>query len=124
MLAADVVAYGDGGGKAPTFASPVHGRENVVALLMRLTSLARRVGFGVRPVEVNGQPGVVFLDPDGLLISVVSLDIVADQVQTIRSMSNPEKLRHLGPVSNARRLFAERLGGHLPSGVTLGDDER
>jgi lipoprotein-releasing system permease protein len=31
MLAADVVAYGDGGGKAPAFPRPVHGRDKVIA---------------------------------------------------------------------------------------------
>src|SRR5947208_14380559 len=33
MLAADVVAYGDGGGKAPASPHPVHGRDEVVRLL-------------------------------------------------------------------------------------------
>lgn len=34
MLAADVVAYGDGGGKAPAFPRPVHGPERVARLLL------------------------------------------------------------------------------------------
>jgi RNA polymerase sigma-70 factor (ECF subfamily) len=35
LLAADVVAYGDGGGKAPAFAKPVYGRDHVARLLFR-----------------------------------------------------------------------------------------
>src|SRR3990170_1342208 len=56
LLAADVVAYGDGGGKAPAFPRPVHGREKVARLFLRAKRLAVA---SVRPVEVNGQPGAV-----------------------------------------------------------------
>src|SRR5437867_10053536 len=34
MLAADAVAYGDGGGKAPALPRPVHGRDKVARLLL------------------------------------------------------------------------------------------
>jgi RNA polymerase sigma-70 factor (ECF subfamily) len=50
---------------------------------------------GMRSVEINGQPGAVFIDADGRPIAAVSLDIVDDQVQTVHAVSNPEKLRHL-----------------------------
>ena len=51
--------------------------------------------IGVRYLEINGQPGAIFVDPDGRPLAVVTLDIVDDQVQTVRAVSNPEKLRHL-----------------------------
>jgi RNA polymerase sigma-70 factor (ECF subfamily) len=38
---------------------------------------------------------------------VLSLDIGDGVVQTVRSVINPEKLRHLGPVADARRLLRE-----------------
>ena len=99
LLAADVVAYGDGGGKAPAFPLPVFGRERVVRLLLRSNRGADRLGVSaMRPVEVNGQPGALFLDPDGRPVVVVSLDIADDLVQTIRAIVNPDKLRHLAPV--------------------------
>ena len=119
LLAEDVVAYGDGGGKAPTFASPVFGREGVIRLLAGLTGLGRRLHLDFRPVEVNGQPGVMLLDPDGALVSVIAVDVAEDRVRALRSISNPDKLRHLGPVSDARRLFT---GSPLPPGVVLGDE--
>ena len=50
----------------------------------------------MRTVEINGEPGAIFVDDDGQAIAVVALDIADDQVQTIRAVSNPEKLRHLG----------------------------
>jgi hypothetical protein len=59
--------------------------------------------------EVNGQPWALFLGHDGRAVLVVALDIADGLVQTIRAITNPEKLRHLG--LNARgpgRLLAER----------------
>jgi len=37
----------------------------------------------------------VFLGHDGRLVLVVSLDIAEGLVQTIRAISNPDKLHHL-----------------------------
>ena len=59
----------------------------------------------VRRVVVNGQPGAQFVDSDGKLISVLSLDIAGGRIQTIRSIVNPEKLGHLGPVADTQELF-------------------
>jgi RNA polymerase sigma-70 factor (ECF subfamily) len=58
------------------------------------------LGVTWRPAEINGQPGALFLDPEGDLVFVVSLDIV-DSVQAVRAISNPEKLHHLGRVPDA-----------------------
>ena len=57
--------------------------------------------------EVNGQPGATFLDSEGRIVNVFSLDIVDGVVQTIRSVINPDKLRHLGPVADLRALMQE-----------------
>ncbi len=100
MLAADAVAYGDGGGRALAFPHPVHGREHVVRLLLGLRNRMLSLRLTWRPAEINGQPGALFLDPEGDLVFVVSLDIV-DSVEAVRAISNPEKLHHLGRVSDA-----------------------
>ncbi|HEU4396601.1 MAG TPA: hypothetical protein VFU54_02040 [Actinomycetota bacterium] len=39
-------------------------------------------------------------DPRGRLVAALSLDIAGGQVQTVRSVVNPDKLRHLGPVGD------------------------
>lgn len=97
LLAADVVAYGDGGGKAPAFPKPVFGRERVARLFAGLRGRAERLRVAtLRSAAVNGQPGAVFFDPEGQPVLVVSLDIADDQVQAIRAVSNPDKLQHLG----------------------------
>jgi RNA polymerase sigma-70 factor, ECF subfamily len=58
--------------------------------------------------EVNGQPGAVMLDPQQRIINVFSLDITDGVVQTIRSVINPDKLRHLGPLADVRALLRDR----------------
>jgi RNA polymerase sigma-70 factor, ECF subfamily len=96
MLAADVVAYADGGGKATAFPRPVHGRDKVVRLLRGPAARGERLSVsGMRPAEINGQPGALFLDPDGVPVVAVSLDIADGLVQTLHAVSNPEKLAHL-----------------------------
>ena len=104
MLAADVVVYGDGGGKAPAIPRPVYGRERVVRLLSNISRPSARLRLtSMRRVEVNGQPGALFVDRDERPVLVVSLDIADDQVQTVRAVSNPDKLRHLVPNADRRR---------------------
>jgi RNA polymerase sigma-70 factor (ECF subfamily) len=96
MLAGDAVVYGDGGGKAPAISHPVHGRENVAQLLMNARTGGQRRGVvGMRLVEINGQPGAVFLDRDKQAIVAVALDIADGLVQTVRAVANPDKLQHL-----------------------------
>ena len=98
LLAADVVAYADGGGKGLAFPRPVHGRDKVARLLLGPTGSGERAGVvGMRLAEINGQPGALFFGTDGTPIAAVSLDILDDQVQTLHAVSNPEKLRHLSP---------------------------
>ena len=46
----------------------------------------------------------MFLDPDGNLTNVFVLDIADGQVAAVRSVINPEKLRHLGPLADLPRL--------------------
>lgn len=99
LLAADVVAYGDGGGRAPALPRPVYGRERIARLLLGPAAQRNRERLavaGMRSVAINGQPGAVFLDPEGRPVAVVTLDIADDLVQTVRFVSNPDKLRHLG----------------------------
>jgi RNA polymerase sigma-70 factor (ECF subfamily) len=98
LLAADVVAYGDGGGKAPAFPRPVYGRDRVARLLVASTRFGgERLGLsGMRSATINGQPGALFFNVEGRPLGVVTLDIADDQVQTVRAISNPEKLAHLG----------------------------
>jgi hypothetical protein len=66
---------------------------------------------------VNGQPGMLAWDADGGLIVVIALDVLDRQIQAIRVIANPDKLRHLGPVSRTWHLRWSELD-HENGGVT------
>jgi RNA polymerase sigma-70 factor (ECF subfamily) len=106
LLAADVEVYGDGGGKAPQWSRVVVGADNVARMF---AGLGRRFGSGlqVQRHEVNGQPGAVVRDGSGLVVNVLVLDVLDGRIQVVRSVINPDKLRHLGPVADAWALMRE-----------------
>jgi RNA polymerase sigma-70 factor (TIGR02957 family) len=108
LLAHDVVFRGDGGGKAPAAARPLHGRARVARTLMAGLRAGARFGFIMRREEVNGQPGAVFCDREGRLLSVMTFDVADGQIQGVSAIANPDKLRHLGPVADLRALLRER----------------
>jgi RNA polymerase sigma-70 factor (TIGR02957 family) len=98
LLAHDVVLHGDGGGKVRAIARPVHGRAKVARMLLAGWRAAEPFGgWALSQVQVNGQPGAMVRDPAGKLIGVVVLDIADGQIQALRSIVNPDKLRHLDP---------------------------
>jgi RNA polymerase sigma-70 factor (ECF subfamily) len=108
LLAADVVVYGDGGGTSPSWRRSIFGRDKVLRLLLGMGRHSRQAGVVIRQTEINGQPGAVFLDPTGRLMWVMTIDVADGVVQTVRSIINPAKLRHLGPLADVRTLFRER----------------
>jgi RNA polymerase sigma-70 factor (TIGR02957 family) len=111
MLAEDVELHGDGGGIAPAIRHPIYGRAKAGQMMRNWGRLAERIGgLQIRRVVVNGQPGAEFLDTDGKLINVMALDVADGQIQTIRSIVNPEKLGHLGPLADVNELFARIRG--------------
>jgi RNA polymerase sigma factor (sigma-70 family) len=104
MLAPDVVFHGDGGGKAQALGKPLAGRDRVVRFLGGLFRRGTLIGASLRPAWINGQPGAVTYDAAGRVVSVFALDVADGQVQAIRSVVNPDKLGHLGPVSDVALL--------------------
>ena len=110
LLAHDVVLHGDGGGKAPAIARALHGRAKVARTLIKGWRHAgtRVSGLTARRQEVNGQPGALLLDREGRLIGVVILDVAEGQIHAVRSIVNPDKLRHLGPLADLRALLRGR----------------
>ncbi|HEY7012203.1 MAG TPA: RNA polymerase sigma factor SigJ [Streptosporangiaceae bacterium] len=103
MLAPDVVLHGDGGGKAQALGKPLAGRLRVTRLIIGLLRRGRLLAGSLRLAWVNGQPGAVLYDAEGLVVSVVELDVADGVVQAIRAVVNPDKLGHLGPVSDVAR---------------------
>jgi RNA polymerase sigma-70 factor (ECF subfamily) len=108
ILAADVVFYGDGGGRVAALPEPLSGRDRVVQVLSAFARQAAALQARAEPVIVNGQPGVVFRDSEGALINVVALDIAGGAIHAVRSVVNPDKLRHLGRVADVTALLRGR----------------
>ena len=107
LLTEDVALHGDGGGKAPALARPVHGRERVARTLSAWRKAgALAGGASFERLSVNGQPGAIARSRDGRLFSVIALDIAEGRIQGIRSVVNPEKLSHIGPVVNLGELLS------------------
>jgi RNA polymerase sigma-70 factor (TIGR02957 family) len=107
MLAPDVVLHGDGGGKAQAIGAPLHGRDRVARLLAGLFRRGRYLGTSLRLAWVNGQPGAVGYDAQGRVLAVFELEVAGGVVQAIRAVVNPDKLGHIGPVSDVARLQRE-----------------
>jgi RNA polymerase sigma-70 factor (ECF subfamily) len=104
LLATDAAFYGDGGGKATATSQPLFGRDRVATFVLDLFERAKGLGVSIEPVHVNGGPGLVTYDPKGKLASVISLEVLDGIIQTVRGIVNPDKLRHLGPVSDIARI--------------------
>ncbi len=104
VLTDDVALHGDGGGIAAASPKPVFGRERVARFLGGAFRRARELKVTLRYAVVNGQPGGLSYDADGRVANAFAFDIAEGGIQTIRSVVNPDKLGHLGPVSDVARL--------------------
>lgn len=95
LLAADVTAYSDGGGKRPAATAPVVGIEEVMQAQESLARLfAAKTSRLVRYGLINGLPGFVTVESDGVL-QTTALEIVHGKIANIYVVRNPDKLGHL-----------------------------
>ncbi len=101
LLAADVQMVGDGGGKAPAFARAVVGADNVARVLATLFPGLAAIEATVERHDLNGDPGAIMRDRGDRVVGTMSLEVLGGRIQTIRSVANPDKLGHLGPVADA-----------------------
>jgi RNA polymerase sigma-70 factor (ECF subfamily) len=106
LLAADVQMLADSGDQGPRWGKGIFGVDKVLRVLAGLVSFGQ-IGGVVEPHEVNGQPGAIFRDRDNKVVNTWTLDIVDGQIQTIRTVINPDKLAHVGPVADARAVLRE-----------------
>ncbi len=88
VLATDVVAMADGGGKVSASARPVAGVDNVIRLILkgRFWGITRH-----KLLRVNGSPAIGLFD-DEKLFGVVAFDFSQDRICAIYSVVNPDKL--------------------------------
>jgi RNA polymerase sigma-70 factor, ECF subfamily len=115
LLAADVQMVGDAGGKAPQWGAAIIGAQNVARVLGSTFPWFFRIGGRLEPHEVNGQPGAIFRDRDNNVLNTWTLDVLDGQIQTIRSVINPDKLGHVGPVADAWAVIREANQARRPT---------
>lgn len=107
VLAADVDLIGDAGGKAPLFAERMTGALKVGRLLASLAPTFLTTGGTIEAHAINGQPGAILRDRDNRVISTFALEMLGGRIQTIRTVINPDKLRHVGSVADAWAVLRE-----------------
>jgi RNA polymerase sigma-70 factor (ECF subfamily) len=108
LLTADVQMVGDSGGKAPQWGvGIIIGAENVARVLASTVPWLVRIGGKLESREVNGHPGAIFRDRDNKVLNTWTFDVLDGRIQTIRSVINPDKLRHVGPVADAWAVIDE-----------------
>lgn len=94
LLADDVRFQADGGGKRPALPRIISGSREVADLLAAIAAMLKdRPSSLIRYTFINGLPGFVTEEADGLQTTALLID--ADRIKAIYVMRNPDKLRHL-----------------------------
>lgn len=94
LLADDVRFHSDGGGRRPAAGRILDGAVEVLRGLSAIFRLRRGHPELVKQAFVNGLPGFVTREADGIL-QTTALLIENDHVKAIYVMRNPDKLRHV-----------------------------
>ena len=115
LLAADVQLVSDSGGKAPQWGRGAFGAENVARLLAAFLPWLSEIDVTIEQHVLNGQPGAIFRDREGRVLNTWTVDILGGRIQAIRTVLNPEKLGHVGPVADAWAVLQEATAArHRP----------
>jgi len=107
LLAADVQLVSDSGGKAPHWGKGAFGGDNVVRVLATFLPLLGKIDVTIEDHVLNGQPGAIFRDREGRVLNTWTVDVLEGRIQTIRTVLNPDKLAHVGPVADAWAVLHE-----------------
>ena len=91
MLAENVVAYADGGGKKPSHLNPILGRDKVLRLVDGLASKPGGTARWLRAATIDGLPGFIAFDRWGTL-QTTALSIEDGKIVAFYTTRNPEKL--------------------------------
>lgn len=93
LLAADVTARSDGGGKAQAATQVVHGPDAVGRLYIGIVRKAPP-GCQFEIADLNGWPALI-ARYDGVALSVVTLELDDRQIYAVRAILNPDKISQL-----------------------------
>lgn len=94
LLAEDVTAWMDGGGKVSVSArQPIQGRDKVARGIIGHLSRVPE-GMTAEVIEVNGLAALL-VRVKGQIASVLTLEVEGDFIRALRTVINPDKLAHL-----------------------------
>lgn len=96
LLAPEVTAWSDGGGKVSAARRPLHGASNVARWLLGVRTKPQMTGTTAEPAVINGELGVLYLR-GGAPMGALTFDIEDGLLRSLRFQINPDKLGGLRP---------------------------
>ncbi|MFF3017677.1 RNA polymerase sigma-70 factor [Streptomyces sp. NPDC057939] len=96
MLAPDITAWSDGGGKVRAALRPLHGPDRVARWLLGVLAKPTAVPISTVPTLVNGELGLLVLAGDAPM-GAATFDLEDGRIRNLRLQMNPDKLRGLTP---------------------------
>ncbi|MFD3927400.1 RNA polymerase sigma-70 factor [Streptomyces sp. NPDC058614] len=96
LLAPEVTAWSDGGGKVTAARRPLHGTEHVARWLLGFLAKPELAALTMEPAVINGELGIL-ATLDGHTVGAISFDLTDAHIQNLRFQVNPEKLSGLTP---------------------------
>ncbi|WP_369034423.1 RNA polymerase sigma-70 factor [Streptomyces adonidis] len=96
LLAPEVTAWSDGGGKVTAARRPLHGTDRVARWLMGFLAKPELAALTMESAVINGELGVI-ATLDGHTVGALSFDLLNGRIQNLRFQVNPEKLSGLTP---------------------------
>ncbi|MBD0740911.1 RNA polymerase sigma-70 factor [Streptomyces sp. CBMA152] len=95
LLAPDVVAWSDGGGKVTAARKPLHTPDRVARWIVGVLTKPGLDALEIHPASINGEQGVLFTLA-GHPLGALTFDLRNNQIHRLRLQVNPEKLKGVG----------------------------
>ncbi|MGW4563892.1 RNA polymerase sigma-70 factor [Streptomyces sp. NPDC004561] len=92
LLAPDVTAWSDGGGKVTAARRPLYGPDHVARWLLGVLAKPQAAGLSFEPTHINGELGVLCAVA-GVPVAALTYDLAEDGIKNLRLQVNPEKLK-------------------------------
>lgn len=98
LLAPDVTAWSDGGGKVTAARRPLHGVDHVARWIVGFLAKPALAGLTMEPAVINGELGLL-ATLDGHTVGALSFDLDDGHIANLRLQVNPDKLSGLTSVN-------------------------
>jgi RNA polymerase sigma-70 factor (ECF subfamily) len=98
LLAPEVTAWSDGGGKVTAARRPLYGIDHVARWVVGFLAKPELAGLTMEPAVINGELGIL-ATLGGHTVGALSFDLAGGRIQNLRFQVNPDKLGGLTPVN-------------------------